>query len=591
MIRLLPIFFLLFVGLHGSANAASVTFDDKSAALDLNQAVEYAITRKSLLTGDETWSSDITNIERNASDYVHFRVTIQNDYDIAVPLWFSIGFPSIKKLYVTDGVNRWLTGDALPFSSRPVLVPNYHFPTLLPASGSLKIYGHMQGEILRHDFFVATPEYGNNLYVDMLQRDMTFFGAMIILTVLCLVVFWISKKYAFLSFAVFIFATTFWFFRVFGYAFKILWPAFPQLNDITYAISIYSVLLASFWTLTATLKRPNRTIYAYNAIRYSCIALPFAGLLLWQFVSLDAALRLPVILFIPFMLLAITVLYKEHRSGSGTAKWLAAALFPVMASTITLILFALFDINLPVEPIATFMFGLLLTCTFMVVMTSNYLFKLLQKERDAEKALSKLKSEQAAKLEALVQERTQALEASNKMLNELALRDTLTNLPNRRSVDLFVDNSFAADTPHGDIAVALIDLDHFKNINDTYGHNVGDKVLIAVGNILQTLNDDNCIAGRFGGEEFAIVQRGISPDKFADTLLSVHKAINALAFKAHPKIRVGACIGWTMCNSGAHIVRSFRRADKALYQAKDEGRNLIIYAPKKSSQDKNAINT
>jgi len=587
MLRLLPIFFVLFVGLQSSANAVSVTFDDKSTALYINQAVEFTVTSDDVLTGEETWSSDITDVKRNTSDYVHFRVTIINGYDVAVPLWFSIGFPAIKQLFVTDGVNRWTTGDALPFTSRPVLVPNYHFPTLLPASGSLKLYGHMQGEILRHDFFVTTPEYGNNLYVDMLQRDMTFFGAMIILTVLCLVVFWISKKYAFLSFAVFIFATTFWFFRVFGYAFKILWPAFPQLNDISYAISIYSVLLASFFVLTATLKRSNGTIYGYNAIRYSCIALPFVGVVIWQFVSLDAALRLPVILFMPFMLLAITVLYKEHRSGSGTAKWLAAALFPVTTSTILLILFTLFNVNLPMEPIATFMFGLLATCTFMVVMTSNYLFKLLQKERDAEKALSKLKSEQAANLEALVRERTQALEASNKMLNELALRDTLTNLPNRRSVDLFVDDSFTVDKAHDDIAVALIDLDHFKDINDTYGHDVGDNVLIAVADILQTLNNESCIAGRFGGEEFAIVQRGASHEKFADMLLRVHIAINALVFKAHPKIRIGACIGWTMCHSASQIVKSFRRADRALYQAKDDGRNLIIYAPKKSPSNKN----
>jgi hypothetical protein len=76
MFRLLPIFFVLFVGLHCSANAARVTFDDKSAALDLNQAVEFAVTSKDVLTGDEMWTSDITSIKRNASDYVHFRVTI-----------------------------------------------------------------------------------------------------------------------------------------------------------------------------------------------------------------------------------------------------------------------------------------------------------------------------------------------------------------------------------------------------------------------------------------------------------------------------------------------------------------------------------
>tara|TARA_R110002012_G_scaffold58092_3_gene150694 strand:- start:541 stop:1707 length:1167 start_codon:yes stop_codon:yes gene_type:complete len=384
---------------------------------------------------------------------------------------------------------------------------------------------------------------------------------------------------AFLSFAAFIFATSFWFFRVFGYAFEILWPNTPQLNDITYAASIYAVVLTAGWTVFSSLKRPNKTVYGLRFANLSGLILPFLGLLVWHYVGLDEALRLPVILLFPFVIFASIVIYKEHKNGSDRAKWLAVTIFPVVLSTLSLVLIALFGIDLQLDPITMFMVGVLITCMFMVILASRLFVKIVQKERDTEKANAVLKSEQASKLEALIQERTKALRASNEMLKKLAANDGLTNLPNRRSIDLFVDASFSSEADnHHHIAVALIDLDHFKNINDTFGHEAGDTVLIEIAKILQPLNSKECMAGRFGGEEFAIIQQNVSEQHFSDTLADIHKQINTLSLQQLSGLKIGACIGWTICTDAADIVYAFRRADKALYKAKDAGRNRIIAA-------------
>ena len=568
-----------------TANAAN--FNDPQSMLSLDSDVVFAVSNSAELTGDEQWFYNADVIERSPSQYLHFKVRVYNQLDTQVPVWFSISFPAIKRLTVTDGTKRWVTGDSLPFSSRSVNAPNYHFPSILPQSAYTEFSGTMKGEILRYSFSVATPEYYSNLYMKTLQRDMAFFGAMGLLTVLCTLGFIASRNLVFLSFASFIFTITFWFFRVFGYAFELLWPNTPNLNDISYAVSIYSVLITAFWVLFQTLARDNHEVYGAKPVKRFCAILPFMGILLWQSVGLDSALKLPVILFFPFLLIAGITIFVEHKRGSDRAKWLAAAMLPVTFSTLVLTIIALFEVELYLEPIATFMTGLVMTCLFMVALTANYMVKVAQRERDAQKEAAQLKSEQTFKLEALVRERTLALEQTNIALAELASKDSLTELPNRRTLDLFVDKTFDKTLHnHAALAIALIDLDHFKSINDTFGHDAGDEVLKGIANILAPLNDEGQVAARYGGEEFAIAKRVTQPngnqsseaEEFAKQLEIVHRAFNQLAIASIDNRKLGACIGWTLCKGSDDIVEAFRRADKALYVAKDKGRNLIIPA-------------
>ena len=153
--------------------------------------------------------------------------------------------------------------------------------------------------------------------------------------------------------------------------------------------------------------------------------------------------------------------------------------------------------------------------------------------------------------------------------------------PNRRSVDLFVDASFEG-LVDGDrnIAIALIDLDHFKTINDNFGHDVGDIVLKKVANTLAAFNSENILAGRFGGEEFAIIARDMDDNTFYNMLDKVHDGINGLSLTELGGTTVGASIGYTVCSGPTDVVDAFRRADKALYIAKNKGRNCIVRAKK-----------
>lgn len=556
-----------------------VLFTDINEELTLTEHAEFAISNTAELSGNENWVDNPHSLERKSNQYLHFRVEVASNHSSPTPVWFNVTFPAIKYLQVSDGNRVWKTGDALPFSTREINLPNYHFPSILPANDSVTFTGHMRGEILRYNFSLATPEKVINDYVDTLQRDMAFFGAMAILTALSFLVFFATRKIAFLSFAVFIFATTFWFFRVFGYAFEILWPQTPELNDISYAVSIYALLLSAFGVIVTVLKRPGRQIYGEKFIKWFCYLLPLIGIAVWQTLGLDLALRLPVLLFFPYLIISVVVIIVEHKRGSDIAKRFAIAMLPIAVSSLFLVIIALNNTLSTWDPVATFMAGILLTCVFMIVITSNYLVKLLQKERDAEKEVAQMRSEQTSILESLVKERTKELERSNTMLAELASKDTLTNLPNRRSVDLFVDASFAEAT--GDekvIAIALIDLDHFKNINDTYGHEVGDIVLKKAANVLAAFNSDSLLAGRFGGEEFAIIARDMNDNRFYMTLHSIHNSINELSITEIEDRKVASSIGWTMCTGPIDVVDAFRRADKALYTAKNKGRNRIIRA-------------
>lgn len=570
-----------------SHSVTAVEFANDSALLQLDKDVIYTLSNSPTLAGDEKWVDDTALLERTPSQYLHFKVQVSNQRNKAIPVWFSVNFPAMKELVVTDGNETWKTGDSSPFHTRPINSPNYQFPSILAPSATTEFSGYMRGEILRYSFAVATPEFISNLNTKMLQRDMAFFGAMALLTALSLLGYITSRNLVFLSFASFIFATTFWFFRVFGYAFELFWPNTPSLNDISYAVSIYSVLMTAFWVLYQTLARQDHTVYGAKTIKLFCAILPLLGLLLWKTVGLDVALRLPVVLFFPYILIAGIVIYVEHKRGSDRAKWLAAAMSPVAISTLFLVIIALFDVDLYLEPVATFMTGLVTTCLFIVSLTASYMVKVVQRERDAQKQAAQLKSEQASKLEALVKERTLALEQTNSTLAELAAKDSLTELPNRRTLDMFVDNTFDKTLhDHDALAIALIDLDHFKSINDTFGHDVGDEVLKGIANVLAPFNDEEQVAARYGGEEFAIAKRITQPndnqsneaEEFAKQLEALHYAINQLTIASIDDRKLGACIGWTLCKDSDDIVEAFRRADKALYVAKDKGRNLIVPA-------------
>lgn len=569
--RWLSIFLLIFVSsLHAAPLAI---FVDPKQRIDINNAIEYTLSASPELRGNEVWQSQrFKDADIHPEMFLHFRMSIKNTLSDDQHIWLTIEFPSIEKLTVSDGANSWVTGDALPYHSRPIDAPNYHFPLQVRSQETINVFGHMQGKILRYSFELATPVLISKSYRNTLQLDMMFFGAMSLLVLIAILMFIVTKRLVFLSFAAFAFAVQAWLYRVFGYGFELLWPSAPWLNDITYAFTVYSIMLSAAWMSIAALSsrkqlvKRGRLLIGYTAL------LPSAGLIFFVSGHLKLALDFPLLWFFPFNVLLIVIIVLELKAGSAKAKWFTISMLPVILGGLILVAFAL-GIDLGIEPKAAIMKGLVLTCFLMIFFTGAYLLRVLKDDRDRQKQQSEFNSQQAKKLEELVKERTTELEASNQQLKDLAHIDSLTQLPNRRSIDLFVDKLNDDCAP---ICLAMLDLDHFKKINDTHGHEGGDLVLQQIGKLIKSLSNTQTIAGRYGGEEFAIVAKNTTKEDFETTLRSLHAYINTTTIASFPALKIGACIGWVSCHKAEQVIDAFKQADQALYEGKLKGRNKVI---------------
>ncbi len=168
-------------------------------------------------------------------------------------------------------------------------------------------------------------------------------------------------------------------------------------------------------------------------------------------------------------------------------------------------------------------------------------------------------------------------EAGLKAMERLALYDQLTQLPNRRYIDTFLDNQIRDFQTLGiPFGIMMLDLDFFKGVNDTYGHDVGDLVLKMVAGTVQSAIRKNDFVGRWGGEEFVAILRGVTQ---AELQLIAEKLckIVAQAGLTHNDdcLRVTVSIGATMIVQTDNAGTLIQRADKALYNSKDEGRNRV----------------
>lgn len=165
----------------------------------------------------------------------------------------------------------------------------------------------------------------------------------------------------------------------------------------------------------------------------------------------------------------------------------------------------------------------------------------------------------------------------HRLLQAYATQDALTLLGNRRAMDLemihclddFKRNNFAA-------SVIILDLDHFKKVNDNFGHKCGDEVLISIARLLQQRVRVTDRIFRFGGEEFVILARNTS---LPDAEIMAEDLRKQIAQDVStPEGKITASMGCAQLKSGETADQWFERADSALYRAKDEGRNRVVAA-------------
>lgn len=176
-----------------------------------------------------------------------------------------------------------------------------------------------------------------------------------------------------------------------------------------------------------------------------------------------------------------------------------------------------------------------------------------------------------------LREMTASLSARSRNLEQAALTDGLTGMQNRRYFDdalkEYLGEFRRIDRPVG---LMILDLDHFKQVNDTYGHDAGDEVLRSVAKCLKSMTRYHDVVARLGGEEFAIVAPNMDLELLQRFAERMRKAIASLAIEAgNTQLNVTSSVGLALWDREETAEDFYRRADKQLYEAKRQGRNRV----------------
>ncbi|WP_138512430.1 sensor domain-containing diguanylate cyclase [Rhodoferax bucti] len=172
---------------------------------------------------------------------------------------------------------------------------------------------------------------------------------------------------------------------------------------------------------------------------------------------------------------------------------------------------------------------------------------------------------------------TQSIESENRELSALSLTDPLTRLGNRRALERAVAQWQAQSEPGATAALLMVDVDHFKRVNDKYGHEEGDRVLQELAHQLQASKRASDVVVRYGGEEFALWLPDAGPEGAGAIAQRVHQLMkNVTVHKKPVTVSIGvSCAQQTLLHGQDSVLltRLLHEADVALYRAKSTGRN------------------
>ncbi|MFG1495264.1 diguanylate cyclase [Saccharospirillum sp. HFRX-1] len=512
---------------------------------------------------------------------LHFRAQLHNATDEATSLWLHIDESTLDTISLNIGGNQhWHTGDHQPFDSRPIAHTSYLFPVLLQAGETRTLSGWIESRQIRLPISLWRPDAYLHWAEKRTIRNGVFFATVIVLASLCLVTYGATQLPAYLAFGLFNIAAMLFFLQVFGYGFQYLWPNTIEINRIAGPITTYLLALSFGWMAPTMLSGRHHRPRLSGVIKGLLAVLVAGGLVLALLGQRTWLMQFAIYWLFVILALIVAMLVFEVRGGSRRARLFALIWSPMLVSALLLLLAWLDWIDYTDALITLCLAGLGLTCLgFFVLLGFQLRYSILRRQRLEQESLE-LKTAQADRLAQEVEERTQQLAESNRRLRQMALTDPLTGLPNRRQLDDFGElHHRLARLTQAQLHAAIFDLDHFKQVNDTHGHPIGDLFLQAVARCLEaqllSKDHDQRLVARLGGEEFALLCYGLDDEQLPPMLEAVREAVSQLRLDEAPQVQLTLSIGWASGQADQPLTQIFRRADQALYRAKDAGRNRV----------------
>ena len=568
---------------------------------------------KQLIEKNVNWTDEATEALNlgKVTKPLWLKVSLKNISDNDIDLLLSVDNILLDKVtaYIATQDNSIITlalGDAQPLVKRPIKHEAQLVPVKLIAQQHVILYLNIEhsGAInvplsLWHPIEYIKYKSKFNLIYGI------FAGFIIALALMHLALFSFTKK------AYFLYATAFvsllWLLNIhlYGFSYRYLYGNWLWLQQYAQPLLILLSSSALIPLLKPYIKVPNFEALLSSPKRYAYIVIAILTLALGLLpidVALASSYILSFVVITALMLVFISqwVVYKQHT--------------PCFISMFAFMLFALAhqvsfelgflsgpQLSTPVSYFCYFIVSLILSFALVRQFISER--DLEVEAQQAKLAHSqaqdvllneklKLQEQTQADLEALVDERTfelqvtlRELEDKNRELEQINIEDPLTKIKNRRYFDKRLQMEVRRSRrEQSTLSVVMLDIDHFKNINDTYGHLSGDKAICAVADIIKSrLQRPSDGVFRYGGEEFVMLLPNtelVGAQQIAEQIRSTVDEFQLKLDKAIVNLTLSAGVYSAVAidPKSPHLYTDF--ADKALYEAKKQGRNQVrIYQP------------
>ncbi len=497
--------------------------------------------------------------------------------ELAYPLLDQI---DVFELHNGEVVELYVSGDQYPFEQRPIIHKHFLFPYQAKTEASdfyLRIKTNSSIQVPMSIWTESEFWQIDKMYTYM---DGVFFGGILILMLYNFFIFTSVKDRAYLYYVLYMACLLLVQAANRGVGFHLFWPDNPWFQNVIIVPSLAGVVAFASLFFMALLNLWKISRRSYYFLSVGIVFTLFSAIS--QFVMpYPLALKLTSIVVLTVGIGGSIVAINLWRRGMGLAAYYVAGWGAVFFS-FSLYIASIFDLvprTLVVE-YAT-MIGILSEVMIFSFALASRINSEKKMRLTAQQTLLETQQEINKKLDVRVKQRTQELEVANFKLQEMSLSDGLTGVKNRRFFDERSQIEYKSSyREQQSLALLMIDIDHFKSINDRFGHQVGDDCLVEVANTLkECLRRPADTVSRYGGEEFAVLLP-CTDLKGADLVAEkMRSSIESMRF-ATPQgeevplsISVGSVAYTPKIRDG--LDNLIKRSDEQLYEAKSSGRNCV----------------
>ncbi|MES9820272.1 MAG: diguanylate cyclase [Candidatus Thiodiazotropha sp.] len=514
---------------------------------------------------------------------VWIRFSLESRFTSKQTVILEVDFPLIDKIefYEMDGKGNYrirFGGDTIPFSLREIEFRNTLFKIELEPGRTATYYmkftsrGPIQLPLRVWDYQAFTEHSASSHLWHGL-----YFGAILLLIVASVVGYNLFRASFFLWYAFYLSCYGLLNFTLVGLAGQFLWPETPILQQYATSLLVNLVVIGAI-VFSGKLLDIRKYSHAYFLVFRVVIILALLGIMISLAGRLEIANRIASLSGMALVPILISAAIVTYRKGNFAARYFLVAwgVFLIFVFISGLYYWGMLPYGFVTAH--ALQIGSVFEVTMLGVATADRVTLLSREKEEADRLASKYLVLLNENLEDLVHERTVELEESNRKLHELATHDSLTLLLNHNAIIHALESAVSAVERHRQpLSIAMVDIDRFKQINDRYGHQVGDDVLVAIANTFTSSLRGYDIAGRYGGEEFLLILPQTSMDESGELIERLRQSIADLSFAGTQGKRVTISVGMIAYQHGIKMDANamIRCADAALYRAKANGRDRI----------------